>query len=174
MDYIRKLVAQELAREQGAGTWGLLRRHVVPWCWWWRWRKRRPISHLHVAFTSASRTRAALVVDETIWRRKCFVQAPLQVVDDDVVEVVDVILIGVNGWGIHPLREVTDVIIVGELKNTQNMLTNQAWLMNKYHFHRFTLLVGSARSDDCSCPSPRRLASRNAHRVNMLATTPVC
>jgi hypothetical protein len=63
-----------------------------------------------VAFTSASRKRAALVVSG------CFVQAPLQVVDDDVVEVVDVILIGVNGWGIHPLREATVVIIVGELK----------------------------------------------------------
>jgi hypothetical protein len=40
----------------------------------------------------------------------------LQVVDDNVVEVVDVILIGVNGWGLHPLREATVVIIVGELK----------------------------------------------------------
>jgi hypothetical protein len=72
-----------------------------------------------VAFTSASRTRAALVVGGTIWGRKCFVQASLQVVDDDVMEVIDVILIGVNGWGIHPLREATIVIIVGELKNTQ-------------------------------------------------------
>jgi hypothetical protein len=35
------------------------------------------------------------------------------------VEVGDVILIGVNGWGIHPLQEATVVIIVGELKNTQ-------------------------------------------------------
>jgi hypothetical protein len=47
-------------------------------------------------------------------------------------------------------------------------------LMNKYHFHSLPLLVGSARSDDCSCPSPRRLTSRNARRVNMLATTLVC
>jgi hypothetical protein len=38
-----------------------------------------------------------LVVGITIWGSKCFVQVPLQVVDDDVVEVVDVILIGVNG-----------------------------------------------------------------------------
>jgi hypothetical protein len=105
---------------------------------------------------------------------KCFVQALLQVVDDDGVEVVDVILIGVNGWGIHPLREATVVIIVRELKKSQKMLTNQAWLMNKYHFHSLPLLVSSARSDDRSCPSPRRLASRNAHSVNMLATTPVC
>jgi hypothetical protein len=44
---------------------------------------------------------------------------PLQVVDDDIVEVVDVILIGVNGWGIHPLWEATIVIIAGELKNTK-------------------------------------------------------
>jgi hypothetical protein len=43
----------------------------------------------------------------------------LQDVDDDVVKVVDVIRIGVNGWGIHPLREDTIVIIVGELKNSQ-------------------------------------------------------
>jgi hypothetical protein len=35
------------------------------------------------------------------------------------VEVVDVILIGINGWRIHPLREATIVIIVGELKNTK-------------------------------------------------------
>jgi hypothetical protein len=42
--------------------------------------------------------------------------------------------------------------------------------MNKYHFHSLSLLVGSARNDDRSCPNPRRLASRNAHRVNMLAT----
>jgi hypothetical protein len=56
-----------------------------------------------VAFTSGSRTSAALVVGRTIRGSKCFVQAPLQVVDDDVVEVVDLILIGVNGWGIHPL-----------------------------------------------------------------------
>jgi hypothetical protein len=47
------------------------------------------------------------------------------------------------------------------------MLTNQAWLMkSKYHFHNLPLLVGSARSDDRSYPSPRRLASQNAHRVN--------
>jgi hypothetical protein len=105
---------------------------------------------------------------------KCFVQAPLQVVDDDVVEVVDVILIWVNGWGIHPLREATIFIIIRELKNTQKMLTNQAWLMIKYHFHSLPLLVGSVRSDDRSCPNPRRLASRNADRVNMLATTSVC
>jgi hypothetical protein len=70
---------------------------------------------------------------------------------------------------LHPLREATVVIIVGELKNTQKMLTNQALLMNKYRFHSSPLLVGSDRSDDCSCPNPRRLASRNAHRVNMLA-----
>jgi hypothetical protein len=38
-----------------------------------------------------------LVVGGTIWGSKCFVKAPLEVVDDDVVEVVDVILIGVNG-----------------------------------------------------------------------------
>jgi hypothetical protein len=69
-----------------------------------------------VAFTNASHTRAALVVGETIWGSKCFVQVLLQVVDDNVVEVVDVILIGVNGWGLHPLREATVVIIVGELK----------------------------------------------------------
>jgi hypothetical protein len=105
---------------------------------------------------------------------KFFVQALLQVVDDDGVEVVDVTLIGVNGWGIHPLREAIVVIIVRELKKSQKMLTNQAWLMNKYHFHSLPLLVSSARSDDRSCPSPRRLASRNAHSVNMLATTPVC
>jgi hypothetical protein len=43
----------------------------------------------------------------------------LQVVDDDIVEVVDVILIGINGWGIHPLWEATIVIIAGELKNTK-------------------------------------------------------
>jgi hypothetical protein len=72
-----------------------------------------------VAFTSANRTRAALVVGGTIWGSKCFIQAALQVVDEDVVEVVDVIWIGVNGWGIHPLRESTVVIIVGELKNTK-------------------------------------------------------
>jgi hypothetical protein len=47
------------------------------------------MSHLRVAFTSASRTRAALVVSGTIWGSKCFVEAALQVVDDDVVEVVD-------------------------------------------------------------------------------------
>jgi hypothetical protein len=72
-----------------------------------------------VTFTSASRTRATLFVSGTVRGSKCFVHAPLQVVDDDVVEVVDVILIGVNGWGIHPLQEATVVIIVGELKNTQ-------------------------------------------------------
>jgi hypothetical protein len=44
-----------------------------------------------VAFTSASCTRASLVVDGTIWGSKCFVQAPLQVIDDNVVEVVDVV-----------------------------------------------------------------------------------
>jgi hypothetical protein len=82
-------------------------------------------------------------------------------------------MIGVNGWGIHPLWDATVVIIIRELKNTQKMLTNQAWLMNKYHFHILPLLVGSVRSDDRSCPSPRRLASRNAHRMNMFATTPV-
>jgi hypothetical protein len=71
-----------------------------------------------VTFTSASCTRATLVVGGTIWGSKCFVQAPLQVADDDVVEVVDVILIGVDGWGIHLLREATIVIIVGELKNS--------------------------------------------------------
>jgi hypothetical protein len=60
-----------------------------------------------------------LVVGGTIWESKCFVQASLQDVDDDVVKVVDVIRIGVNGWGIHPLREDTIVIIVGELKNSQ-------------------------------------------------------
>jgi hypothetical protein len=72
-----------------------------------------------VTFTSASRTRAALVVGRKIWGSKCFVKVPLQVVDDDIVEVVDVILIGVNGWGIHPLWEATIVIIAGELKNTK-------------------------------------------------------
>jgi hypothetical protein len=57
------------------------------------------------------------------------------------------------------LRETTVVIIVGELENFQKkMLTNRAWLMNKYHFHSLPLLVGSARSGDHSCPSPRRLA----------------
>jgi hypothetical protein len=40
---------------------------------------------------------AALVVGRAIWGSKCFIQMPLQVVNDDVVEVVDVILIGVNG-----------------------------------------------------------------------------
>jgi hypothetical protein len=65
-----------------------------------------------VSFTSASRTRATLVVGGTIWGSKCFVQAALQVLDEDAVEVVDVIPIEVNGWGIHPLREATVVIIV--------------------------------------------------------------
>jgi hypothetical protein len=69
------------------------------------------------------------------------------------MEVVDIILIGVNGWGIHSLREATFVIIVIKLKNTETMLTNQTWLMNKHHFRSLPLLVGSARSDDRSCPS---------------------
>ena len=42
-----------------------------------------------------------------------------QVEDDSILEVVDVLLIRVNSWGIHPLREATVVIIVGELKNSQ-------------------------------------------------------
>jgi hypothetical protein len=37
----------------------------------------------------------------------------LQVVDDDVLKVVDVLLIGVNSWWIHPLREIT-VLCLGE------------------------------------------------------------
>jgi hypothetical protein len=43
--------------------------------------------------------KGALVVGGTVWGSKCFVQAPLQVVHDVIMEVVDVILIGVNGWG---------------------------------------------------------------------------
>jgi hypothetical protein len=35
--------------------------------------------------------------------RSQFRQPPLQVVDDDVLEVVDVLLIGINSWWIHPL-----------------------------------------------------------------------
>jgi hypothetical protein len=38
--------------------------------------------------------------------------APAQVVDDDVFEVVGVLLIGINSWWIHPLRE-TAVLCLG-------------------------------------------------------------
>jgi hypothetical protein len=37
--------------------------------------------------------------------KQCLRQLPLQVVDDDILEVVDVLLIGINSWWIHPLRE---------------------------------------------------------------------
>jgi hypothetical protein len=87
-----------------------------------------------VAFTSASRTWAALVVSGTIWGSKCFVQTPLQVVDDDVMEVVDVILIGVNGWGIHPLREATIVIIVRELENSPKKVNKPSMVDEQISF----------------------------------------
>jgi hypothetical protein len=93
-------------------------------------------------------------------RRTLYRIGPTSQTPYQILVLTDVILIGVNGWGIHPLREATVFIIVGELNNTpQKMLTNQAWLINKYHFHNLPLLVGSTRSNGRRCPSPRRLAT---------------
>jgi hypothetical protein len=63
---------------------------------------------LLMAFTSVGRTFAAEVVSRArrwIWRSLCLRQLSLQVVDDDVLEVVDVLLIWINSWWIHPLQE---------------------------------------------------------------------
>jgi hypothetical protein len=63
---------------------------------------------LLVAFISAGRTCVAPVISwarRWIWRSQCLRQLPLQVVDDNVLEVVDVQLIGINSRWIHPLQE---------------------------------------------------------------------
>jgi hypothetical protein len=63
---------------------------------------------LVVAFTSAGGTFATPIVScarRWIWRSQCLRQLPLQVVDDDVLQVVDVLLVGINSWWIHSLRE---------------------------------------------------------------------
>jgi hypothetical protein len=103
------LVVRELAREHRATV--VLQQHVVVPRWGWRWRRcRGPIFRrwaiLLVTFTSAGRTFAAPVVScarRWIWRSQCLRQLPLQVVDDDILEVVDVLLIEINSWWIHLL-----------------------------------------------------------------------
>jgi hypothetical protein len=107
------LVVRELPREHRAA--GVLRRHVVP-----RWGWRGPI--FLMAFTSASRTFAAPVFScarRWIWRIQCLRQLPLQVVDDDVLEVVNVLVIGINSWRIHPLRETAVLSLGGVLQKAR-------------------------------------------------------
>jgi hypothetical protein len=74
-----------------------------------------------VAFTSA-RTFTAPVFScarRWIWRSQCLRQLPLQVVDDDVLEVVDVLLIEINSWQIHPLRETAVLSLGGVLQKAR-------------------------------------------------------
>jgi hypothetical protein len=82
----------------------------------------------------------------------------LQVVDDDVLKVVDVLLIGVNSWWIHPLREIT-VLCLGEDDEPKKDDEPILWTL-------LTMHMGGARSDDWSCSIPCRLASRKTHCVN--------
>jgi hypothetical protein len=88
-----------------------------------------------VAFTSASQTFAAPVFScarRWIWRSQCLWQLPLQVVDDDVLEVVDVLLIGINSWRIHPLRENRSSQLGWSTAKGKKTLTNQRKTMMKF------------------------------------------
>jgi hypothetical protein len=90
---------------------------------------------LLVAFTSAGRAFAASVVScarRWIWRSQCLRQLPLQVVDDDVLEVVDVLLIGINSWWIHPLRENRSSLIGWSTAKGKKTLANQIKMMRKF------------------------------------------
>jgi hypothetical protein len=124
--FLINLVVRELPRQHRAS--GVLGRHmVVPsWGWRWRWRWRGPIFRggvdLVVAFTSAGGTFATLIVScarRWIWRSQCLWQLPLQVVDDDVLQVVDVLLIGINSWWIHPLQETAILWLGGVLQKVR-------------------------------------------------------
>jgi hypothetical protein len=72
-----------------------------------------------VAFTSAGGTFAAPAFScarRWIWRSQCLRQLLFQVVDDDVLEVVNVLLLGINSWWIHPLRETAVLSLGGVLQ----------------------------------------------------------
>jgi hypothetical protein len=109
--FLINLVVRELPGEHRAT--GVLRRNVVL-KWGWGGESAGDQSFgggvLLVAFTSAGRAFAATVVScarRWIWRSRCLRQLQLQVVDDDILGVVDVLLIGINSWWTHPLRETT-------------------------------------------------------------------
>jgi hypothetical protein len=162
----------------GHGSWWLTSPTIVPsrWSaattcnstqlgWRWRCRWRVPIiweADLLVAFTCAGQTFAASVVACArwwIWRRQCLRQPPFQVVDDDILKVVDVLLIGVNSWWIHPLWETTLLWLGGVLQICKKTLSNQRKMMNQCHGHCLPMRMGSARSDNRSYSIPHRLAS---------------
>jgi hypothetical protein len=124
--FLINLVVRELPRQHRAS--GVLGLHIVvpSWGWRWRWRWRGPIFSwwvdLVVAFTSAGGTFATPIVScgrRWIWRSQCLRQLPLQVVDDDVLQVVDVLLIGINSWWIHPLREAAILWLGGVLQKVR-------------------------------------------------------
>jgi hypothetical protein len=108
-----------------------------------------------VAFTGAGRTFAAPVFSwagRWMWRSQCFRHLPLHDVDDDVLEVVDVLLIGINSWWIHPLRE-TAVLSLSEYYKKQENVTKPKKDGEQICGHCLPKHVGSARSNDQSCSS---------------------
>jgi hypothetical protein len=112
-----------------------------------------------VAFTSVGRTGATggvACARRWIWRSQCILQLLLHVVDDQVLEVVDVPLVGLNGWGIHPLQETAVVCLVGVLEKKQENISKAKNMMNKFHVHCLPMLVRSAKNDDRSCSIPGR------------------
>jgi hypothetical protein len=87
-------------------------------------------------FTSAGRTFVAWTVSSArqwIWGSQCLWQLPLQVVDDDLLEVVDVLLIGINSWWIHPLWETA---FLCSTKGKKTLETKDTWWT-----HLWTLLT---------------------------------
>jgi hypothetical protein len=51
-----------------------------------------------------------------IWRSQCLREFLPQVEYDNILEVVDVLLIRVNSWGIHPLHETAVIWLFGVLQ----------------------------------------------------------
>jgi hypothetical protein len=56
-----------------------------------------------------------------MWGSQCLQQLPLEVVDDDIIKVVDVLLIGANSWWIHPLLETAVLCLVEYCKRQKNV-----------------------------------------------------
>ena len=129
--------------------------HVVPvprrgWSWIRRWRGWScwwSVVLLLVAWTAAelvlttgvrlhhhwSGHRSVVVVGRCrIWRSQCRQELLPQVEDDNILEVVDVLLIQVNSWGIHPLHE-PSYLVGRSTAEIEITLVNHKMMKDKGH-----------------------------------------